>query len=152
MARKIATELTVVAALLLGTAGCRGVLGIEELTLDDGSVSEDGSVQDTGIGDASGDGASDAVAPVDAGGFLQCADKCRDGGGSGSFFDSMHTCICKGSTPQRCANECSNFCPSNSASGACQACILTEYRLGNCTVSGCSTSCQAFASCVKACP
>lgn len=140
------------AATLL--AGCRAVIGVEELVLSDGGP-------DTGAdGAASVDAASDVASPdasssVDGGvSVADCVKRCQDAGTT--FYDEMHTCMCMGANLKTCASVCSGYCPKSvPPTSDCEACIATEALAngGTCisAATNCSQGCKAFVACVKAC-
>ncbi len=155
MAPKTATSLLLACALL--SEGCRAVIGIEELRVDDASV-DGSSIDAPTTGDASDGGVLPDTGTPDAKPTLvQCAASCRAGGADAgtAFFSEMHTCICQGGNPVACKTECAGYCPQNLPTPTCEACILKEAFTngGACSakVSTCTPACTSFVNCVQGC-
>ena len=146
-------------ALLLLVTGCRAMLGIEDVYLEDDAAAADVALPDsTAVADG-GDGsitASDGGRPS----LEQCVTWCRtDGGffaGSVAFVAELRSCMCQGSKLVACATECGGLCPNGSNSTtACETCIMQETldAGGLCgpTAASCSTPCRSFRQCVVSC-
>jgi hypothetical protein len=125
-------------------AGCRAVIGVEDLHVDDG-----------GVGDAADGGDAGAS-------FAACAEQCRQSAPAAatSFYGSVDNCLCANKTPRACLGECSNYCdqpdPQN-LTAACRACIARDALApngvcANVQCGGGGGGCGTYVNCVKACP